>query len=113
MTTRRPDPGRPGAACPVRSGRLSSECGRPSLRSIPMTPKRPTGVSVVAILNIILGSFGLLGGLCMLTVMPAIQSALQQPAGANNAPNIGKMIEDETQREDPNHKTVTTTQMVL
>jgi len=78
-----------------------------------MTPRRPTGVIVIAILNIVLGAFGLLGGLCALTVLPALQSAMPQPAGGKDVPNVGKMIQDELEKQDPNNKTVSTGQLGL
>jgi hypothetical protein len=78
-----------------------------------MPAKRPTGVTVIAILNIILGALGLLGGICVLGVMPALQSAIKPPAGPNAPPDISQMIEDEIDKQEPNHKMLTNVQLGL
>lgn len=70
-----------------------------------MTPKRPTGVTVVAILNIVLGAFGLLGGLCGLGG-PAIQAAMKPQAGAGAKPDPSTLFQEEMERQDPNSKAV-------
>jgi hypothetical protein len=76
-----------------------------------MAKKRPTGVTVIAIMNIVFGAMGLMGSVCGLG-QAAVGSALKPPgAGGNNDP--ATVFEQELAKEDPNNKVVSMIALVV
>ena len=64
-----------------------------------MKKKRPTGVTIFAILNIVFGALGLIGGMCGIAnqlARPMLQNMQAQAAGPGKAapPDVQRLLED-------------------
>ncbi len=79
-----------------------------------MARRRPTAVSVMAILNIIFGSLGLLLGICSGFGMLLIASVPAVPLTPGGPPvNITKDLFDFMEREIPGYNAITIAQLVI